>query len=254
MNTIVIINQKGGVGKTTTSLALAAGLSHKGYKVVGIDTDPQCNFTLSAGVDPLQVEQSLYDVFKKSCGVKDVIRKSPVGYDVIPGGLMLAGADMEFTQTGREYMLSEALEAISGGFDYAVIDCPPTLGILSVNALTAARWVIIPMAADVYSIQGLSQLNGLIESTRRYCNHDLRIMGLLLTKYHERQNVSKTVNDMIQSAADQLHTKVFDTKIRESVAIREAALMQYDFLTEAPKANATIDYNGFIDEVISYGN
>lgn len=253
MITIVFSNQKGGVAKTTSSLALAAGLFHKGYKVLAIDTDPQGNFCLSAGIDPLQVEQSLYDVFKKKADVKGVIRKSSVGYDVLPGGLTLAGADMDFTQTGREYMLSEALESVSAAYDYAVVDTPPTLGILTVNALTAAQWVIIPMAADAYSLQGLSQLNGLIESTKKYCNHDLRIMGLLITKYHERQNVSKKVDDLINKAAEQLHTRVFESKIRESVAIREAALMQNDFLTEAPKANATLDYTGFINEVINYG-
>lgn len=253
MVTIVLSNQKGGVGKTTSSVALAAGLYHRGYKVLAVDLDPQSNFGLSSGIDSLQVEQSLYDVFKKKSDVKDVIRKSPLGYDFLPGGLALAGADMDFTQTGREFMLSEALETISDGYDYCIVDTPPTLGILTVNALTACQGVIIPMAADAYSLQGLSQLNGLIESTRKYCNRNLEIMGLLITKYHERQNVTKTIDDMILKAADQLHTRVFRTKIRESVAIREAALMQNDFLTEAPKANASKDYNDFIDEVLSYG-
>ncbi len=160
---------------------------------------------------------------------------------------------MDFTQTGREFMLSEALETISDQYDYAIIDTPPTLGILTVNALTASHGVIIPMAADAYSLQGLSQLHGLIQSIRRYCNRDLQIMGLLLTKYNGRQNVSKTVSDLIQKAADQLQTKVYQTKIRESVAIREAALLQSDFLTEAPKASATVDYNEFIEEVINDG-
>ena len=253
MITITLSNQKGGVAKTTTSSALAAGLSHKGFKVLAVDLDPQCNFCLSAGIDPLQVERSLYDVFKKTAAVTDVIMKSPIGYDFLPGGLTLAGADMDFTQTGREFMLTEALEGISGQYDYAIIDTPPTLGILTVNALTASQGVIIPMAADAYSLQGLSQLHGLIQSIRRYCNRDLQIMGLLLTKYHDRQTVSKTINDLIERAADQLQTKVFETKIRESVAIREAALMQNDFLTEAPKAKATLDYNAFIEEVINYG-
>lgn len=253
MITITLSNQKGGVAKTTTSAALASGLSQKGFRVLAVDLDPQCNFCLSAGIDPLQVDQSLFDVFKKTAAVTDVIRKSPIGYDFLPGGLTLAGADMDFTQTGREFMLSEALETISDQYDYAIIDTPPTLGILTVNALTASHGVIIPMAADAYSLQGLSQLHGLIQSIRRYCNRDLQIMGLLLTKYNGRQNVSKTVSDLIQKAADQLQTKVYQTKIRESVAIREAALLQSDFLTEAPKASATVDYNEFIEEVISDG-
>lgn len=253
MITITLSNQKGGVAKTTTSAALASGLSHKGFRVLAVDLDPQCNFCLSAGLDPLQINQSLFDVFKKTAAVTDVIKKSPLGYDFLPGGLTLAGADMDFTQTGREFMLSEALEEISDQYDYAIIDTPPTLGILTVNALAASQDVIIPMAADAYSMQGLSQLNGLIQSIRKYCNRDLRIMGLLLTKFNKRQTVSKAVEEMIQRASDQLQTKVFETRIRESVAIREAALLQTDFLTEAPKANATVDYNEFIEEVIQYG-
>lgn len=255
MITVTLSNQKGGVAKTTTAQALAAGLYHRGYKVLAVDSDPQCNLTFSAGIDPLHVSGSLYDVFKGTAAA-DVIVKSPLGYDVLPGGLMLAGADMEFTMTGREFMLSEALEGVSGAYDFAVIDTAPTLGILTVNALTASDGVIIPMTADAYSLQGLSQLNGLIQSTRKYCNRGLKVYGLLMTMFKSRQNVSKTVNELINKAANQLQTVVFKAKIRESVSVRETALQQTDFFTEAPKANATIDYNGFVDEfleVIGYG-
>ncbi|MCQ2507600.1 MAG: AAA family ATPase [Dorea sp.] len=253
MITITLSNQKGGVAKTTTSSALALGLSHKGFKVLAVDLDPQCNLCLGSGLDPMQMDNTLYNVFKKSADISDIILHSPLGYDFIPGGLMLAGADMDFTQTGREYMLSEALDAISDKYDYAIIDTPPTLGILTVNALTASQKIIIPMTADAYSLQGLSQLNTLVQSIRKYCNRDLSIMGLLITKYNGRQTVSKAVEEMIQNAAAQLQTKVFASKIRESVAIREASLLQNDFFAEAPKANATQDYNSFVEEVLNDG-
>lgn len=249
MKTIAFSNQKGGVGKTTSAAALAAGLANRGYKVVAVDLDPQCNFCLSSGVDMLTVDRTLYDVFKGDAQVDDVIVPG-LGYSIIPGGLALAAADMEFTQTGREYMLSEALEAVSKRFDFAVIDTPPTLGILTINALTAADGVIIPLTADVYALQGLNQLNGLIHSVKKYSNKGLQICGLLLTKYNERQNVTKALRDQVEAAAGQLGTKLFKTAIRESVAVREAQLLHSDFLKEAPNANAAIDYEAFITEFI----
>jgi chromosome partitioning protein len=249
MKTVVFSNQKGGVGKTTSAAALAAGLSGRGYRVIAADVDPQCNLCLSSGVDMLTVSKTLFDVFKGTAAVDDVIVPG-LGFDIMPGGLTLAAADMDFTQAGREYMLSEALEAVSERYDYAIVDTPPTLGILTTNALTAADGVIVPLTADVYALQGLSQLNGLIRNVRKYCNRELKIYGLLLTKFNERQNVSKVLRDQVEAAAAQLETKVFKTTIRESVAVREAQLLHSDFLKEAPNANATLDYESFIAEFL----
>lgn len=247
MKTVVFSNQKGGVGKTTSAAALAAGLANRGYKVIAVDLDPQCNLCLSSGVDMLTVSKTLYDVFKGTAAVSDVIVPG-LGYDIMPGGLTLAAADMDFTQAGREYMLSEALEGVSERFDFAVVDTPPTLGILTTNALTAADGVIIPLTADVYALQGLNQLDGLIHNVKKYCNRGLCIYGLLLTKYNDRQNVSKAMREQVEAAAAQIGTKVFKTTIRESVAVREAQLLHSDFLKEAPNANAAVDYEAFIDE------
>ena len=124
------------------------------------------------------------------------------------------------------------------------------LGILTTNALTAADGVIVPLTADVYALQGLNQLNGLIRNVRKYCNRGLKIYGLLLTKYNDRQNVSKVLRDQVDRAAAQLETKVYKTTIRESVAVREAQLLRCDFLKEAPNANATIDYKSFVAEFL----
>src|SRR5699024_1717721 len=160
-----------------------------------------------------------------------------LGFDLLPGGLTLAGADMDFTQTGREYMLMEALEKVSEKYDYCIIDTPPTLGILTVNALTAADYVIVPMTADIYALQGLTQLNALIQNVRRYCNKGLKIAGILLTRYNDRQIISKTLKTNIGQAAERLSTEVFKTYIREGVAVRETQLLQSDLFTDAPKAN-----------------
>ena len=155
---------------------------------------------------------------------------------------------MDFTQTGREYMLKEALDEIRADYDFCIIDTPPTLGILTVNALTASDSVIIPLTADLYSIQGLSQLNLLIQRVRKYSNKGLRISGLLITRHDERTNVSKALMDQITQTAEKLGTKVFSQPIRNSVAVRESQVMRSDLFTEAPKANATVDYQSFIDE------
>ena len=170
MKTITLSNQKGGVAKTTTAGALASGLSKKGFKVLAVDLDPQCNLALGSGADILNMDQTLYDVFKGTAELSGLISGTPMGYDLIAGGLSLAGADMDFTQTGREFMLREALDEIRADYDFCIVDTPPTLGILTVNALTASDGVIIPLTADLYSLQGLSQLNLLIERVRKSSN------------------------------------------------------------------------------------
>jgi len=250
MKTITLSNQKGGVAKTTTTGALASGLSQRGYKVLAVDTDPQCNLSLSSGVDILSMDQTLYDVFKGTADFQDTIQKTDLGYDLSTGGLNLAVADMEFTQTGREFMLREALDSVKADYDFCIIDTPPTIGILTVNALTASDSVVIPLTADLYSIQGLSQLNGMIERVRKYSNKDLKIAGLLITRHDERTNISKALQDQITQTAEKLGTKVFKQPIRNSVAVRESQVMKSDIFTEAPKANATKDYTAFIDELL----
>lgn len=250
MKILTLSNQKGGVAKTSTSNALAAGLYNRNCKVLAVDLDPQCNLSFSCGVDMLNTEKTLFDVFKGNAEVRETIIPLKLGFDLLPGGLTLAGADMDFTQTGREYMLSEALETVSGEYDFCIIDTPPTLGILTVNALTAADYVIVPMTADIYALQGLTQLNALIQNVRRYCNKGLKIAGILLTRYNDRQIISKTLKTNIGQAAERLSTEVFKTYIREGVAVRETQLLQSDLFTDAPKANVTQDYNNFIDELL----
>ena len=250
MKAITLSNQKGGVAKTTTTEALASGLAQRGYKVLAVDLDPQCNLSLGSGADILNMDQTLYDVFKGAAELSDLIQKTDLGYDLITGGLALAGADMDFTQTGREYMLREALEEIKKDYDFCIIDTPPTLWILTVNALTASDSMIIPLTADLYAIQGISQLNLLIQRVRKYSNKDLKISGLLITRHDERTNVSKALMDQVIKSAEKLGTKVFTQYIRNSVAVRESQAMMADLFTEAPKANATVDYQSFIDELM----
>lgn len=156
MKKIVLACQKGGVAKSTTVYTMSAGLNNMGYKVLMIDTDPQANLSFTTGLDVANVKNSLYDVFKGTIPINKAINTSRIGFDIVTGGLNMISADMEFTQTGREYMLKEAIESIEDEYDYCLIDTAPHMGILTINALTAADTVIIPITADIYALMGLT--------------------------------------------------------------------------------------------------
>ena len=249
MQIITISNQKGGVGKTTTAHALLTGLANMGYKVLALDADPQTNLTYTTGIN-MDDTPDLYNLLKKQASFLEVVQQVKPGFDIIPGSLDLAGADMEFTAAGREYMIREALEPVKEKYDFCIIDTPPTLGILTVNALTASHKIIVPMAADVYSLQGLSQLQGMVENVKKYCNPDLTIDGLLLTKYSDRAIINRNLKDSLQQTAAQLHTRLYKTTIREAVAVKEIQFLQSDIFTEYPKAKVTEDYKQFIKEFL----
>ena len=249
MQIITISNQKGGVGKTTTAHALLSGLANMGYKVLALDADPQTNLTYTTGIN-MDDTPDLYNLLKKQASFLEVVQQVKPGFDIIPGSLDLAGADMEFTAAGREYMIREALEPVKEKYDFCIIDTPPTLGILTVNALTASHKIIVPMAADVYSLQGLSQLQGMVENVKKYCNPGLTIDGLLLTKYSDRTIINRNLKDSLQQTAAQLHTRLYKTTIREAVAVKEIQFLQSDIFTEYPKAKVTEDYKQFIKEFL----
>lgn len=251
METVTVTNQKGGVGKTTTAHILSTGLAMQGFKVLAVDIDPQTNLTFTAGLDPLEAPVTLYELLKKTAKTTlQAAQRTAAGFYMIPGSLDLAGADMEFTQTGREYLLKEALEPLEESFDFCIIDTPPTLGILTVNALTASQKVIVPMGADVYSLQGLSQLQGLINNVKKYSNPALSIDGLLVTKYSPRAIINRQIKDSFEDVAKRLKTKVYKTSIREAVAVKEIQFLQGNIFTDYPKANVTEDYRGFIEEFL----
>ena len=247
MEVIAVINQKGGVGKSTTALALGAGLSLKGYKVLFIDLDAQGNLSYTLGATA-QGYNAL-GVLQRPETIKEEIQHTGQG-DIIASSSALAGADAVIVETGKEYRLKEALEGVKADYDYCIIDTPPALGILTVNALVACKGVIIPAQADIYSLQGISQLNSTIDAVRRYCNKDLAIMGIVLTRYSSRSIISREVAEMLEQTAEQLHTKLYKTKIRECTAIKEAQATKQNIFNYAPKSNATADYKALIDEII----
>lgn len=248
MKIIAVINQKGGVGKSTTAEALTAGLLLKGYSCLAIDLDAQGNFSYTAGAKTEGVPTVL-EVLTGEVTARKAIQHLQGG-DVISANKALAGADAFINSTGKEYKLKEALEELQGEYQYIVIDTPPALGILTVNALTACHSIIIPAQADIYSLQGIEKLAETIKPVKKYCNPSIFIEGILLTRYSPRSVLSRDVAEIAEKLADKLGTKVFNTTIREAIAVKEAQISQQSLFEYAPKAKVTEDYRAFIEELL----
>jgi chromosome partitioning protein len=244
---IAVINQKGGVGKSTTAQAIGAGLILKGYSVLFVDLDAQGNLSYSLGANTKGY--NAMGVLERPETAKEEIQHTPGG-DIIASSPKLAGADKLLEDTGKEYRLKGALESLQGLYDYIVIDTPPALGILTINALTACTGVVIPAQADPYSLQGIVQLNGTIETVKKYCNPSLSIMGIVITRYNARSTIRREVAEMLERTAEQLHTKLYATKIRECVSIVEAQAMKKPIYSYAPRSNATADYKALVAEIL----
>lgn len=247
MKTIAVINQKGGVGKTSTALAVGDGLLLKGKKVLFVDLDPQGNLSFTMSADPKG--RTVLPVLQGEATALDNIQHT-AGGDLIASCAALATADLIITQTGKEYRLKEALQPLEDVYDFCIIDTPPALGILTVNALTAADGAIVPALAEVYSLQGIGQLYSTIETVKKYCNQALHIMGIVLTRYNGRAVIRRNVAQMMEQTAAQMNTKIYKTKIRECTALVEAQATRTSIYTYAPKSNAAADYAALVDEVL----
>jgi chromosome partitioning protein len=247
--TLAITNQKGGVGKTTTAVAIASGLLRKGYKVLAVDLDPQGNlgFCLDAEIDN---SPTIYELMKGTANISEVVQKKN-GIDIIPSNILLSGAELEFTKTGREYLLRNGISPIIGDYDVVVIDTPPALNLLTVNAYTAANFLIIPMIPEILSLLGISQLRETIELVKGVYNPAIEILGILLNKYDRRRLLTRDVEDMAHMIAKELDSRVFDAKIRTSVAVAEAPAHGESIYKYSPRSNATKDYRNLVDELIS---
>lgn len=248
---ISISNQKGGVGKTTTTGAVAAGYKLKGYKVLCVDLDPQSNLSFSSGAETEDCP-TIYEILKGEAKTSFSIQKMP-SFDIISSNILLSGIELEFTQTGREYLLKEALSSIKDRYDYIFIDTPPALSILTVNAFTASDYIIIPMLADIFSLQGIAQLSETIDRVRKYCNPNVNVEGIVLTKFNKRTILSREIKGTAELIAEQLHTDIFNSTIRSSVAIMEAQTNQQDIYNYAPKNLAAQDYMKLVEELIERG-
>lgn len=217
---VAVANQKGGVGKTTTAVNLSASLALSGSRVLLVDLDPQGNATMGSGVDKNDLESSIYDWLIDGLPLESVIRRCQGGYDLIPGNTDLTAAELELLrQERREFRMRERLAAATGRYDYVIIDCPPSLNILTLNALIAATGVLIPMQCEYYALEGLTALLDTIEGVRGRGNPDLVIEGLLRTMYDPRNSLTRDVSrQLIQYFGD----KVFRTVVPRNVRLAEA--------------------------------
>ena len=249
---IALANQKGGVGKTTTSVNLGAALAQAGKRVLLVDIDAQGNATSGSGVDKSELERDSYDVIVDRVPIREVIVPTD-NYDLVPATIQLSGAEIELAgQEKREYRLKKALSEVNDDYDFILIDNPPALGLLTVNAFTASDAILIPVQTEFYALEGLGQLLNTIELVRQQFNADLDISGILLTMYDGRTNLAKQVSEEVRNY---FGDKVYTTVVPRSVRLSEAPSYGQAIIDFDPRSIGALVYNELAQEVlIQYGN
>jgi chromosome partitioning protein len=249
---LAVVNQKGGVGKTTTSVNLAAALAQAGCRVLLIDLDPQGNATMGSGIDKRTVARTVYHVL---LGVAEIggarVRVERGGFDLLPANRDLAGAEIELVELeNRETRLKRALERVAAEYDFVLIDCPPSLSLLTVNALTAAHRVLIPMQCEYYALEGLSDLVATIKRVRANLNPQLEIAGLLRTMYDPRNTLSQQVSQQLE---DHFKDKVYRTLVPRNVRLAEAPSYGVPGVLWDAASKGAQAYVALADEILAQG-
>ena len=247
---IAVANQKGGVGKTTTTVNMSTILAKKGKKVLLVDTDPQGNATSGLGIEK-EVELSTYDLLISDVPAEDIIQQTPIkNLSISPSNMNLAGAEVQLvSMMSREQRMKEKLDAVKEDYDYILIDCPPSLGLITLNAFTAADSVLIPVQCEYYALEGLGQLLNTVELVRKHLNKNLYIEGALLTMYDIRTNLA---NQVVKEVKKFFQNKVYRTVIPRNVKVSEAPSYGMPITIYDPKSKGAKSYEKFTKEFLKY--
>ena len=247
--TIAIANQKGGVGKTTTAINLSSCLAERGKKVLVIDLDPQGNTTSGMGLDKDEQEQSVYDLILDQCSTNDcVVRTNIPNLNIIPSNVNLAGAEVELLDVeNKEYVLRNAVDYIKEDYDFVIIDCPPSLNMLTINAMTTADTVLVPIQCEYYALEGLSQLIYTINLVQDRLNPELVIEGVVFTMYDGRTNLSQQV---VESVRTNLKTRIYETVIPRNIKLAEAPSHGMPINLYEAKSSGAESYRSLAAEII----
>ena len=247
---IAVANQKGGVGKTTTAINLSSCLAEKGKKVLAVDMDPQGNMTSGLGVDKNSVQSTIYDLIIGESGIEEVLRKDIMkNLDIIPANIDLSAAEIELIDVeDKEYIVRNVIKDIKDNYDYIIIDCPPSLSMLTINAMTTATSVLVPIQCEYYALEGLSQLIHTVDLVRDRLNPELEIEGVVFTMYDARTNLSLQV---VENVKDNLHQNIYKTIIPRNIRLAEAPSYGIPINEYDPKSAGSESYMRLAEEVIN---